>query len=198
MRQTPVALPLEPEYRPKAIIIMSGKHQKIPVGISSCLLGEHVRYDGGHTYDSLINTRLADIFEFRPRCPEVAIGLGVPRPAIKLFSHADSTRAILSEHPMEDVSLNLRKYAQQIKEEHPELCGYIFKSGSPSCGLRDVQTFDCNENPINTGKGIFADKLCAEIKGLPTIDEKQLEIPEQREEFFKSVATFRSSNTVKL
>ena len=171
--------------------------EPITIGVSSCLLGLNVRYDGANK-SSETAIAICTKFNCIPICPEVAIGLGVPRPAIKLFSHVDSTRAIISESPMEDISLNLRKYAQRIKEEHPELCGYIFKSGSPSCGLRDVQTFDCNENPINTGKGIFADKLCAEIKGLPTIDEKQLEIPEQRERFFKRVAEFHKYNTLKL
>jgi len=171
--------------------------EPITIGVSSCLLGLNVRYDGANK-SSQTAIDVCTQINCIPICPEVAIGLGVPRPAIKLFSHADSTRAIISEHPMEDVSQNLRKYAQQIKEEHPDLCGYIFKSGSPSCGLKDVPTFDCDENPINTGKGIFADKLCAEIKGLPTIDEKQLEIPEQREIFFKSAAEFRSSNAVEL
>ena len=169
--------------------------EPITIGVSSCLLGINVRYDGANK-SSKTAIALCKQFNCIPICPEVGIGLSVPRPPIRLFSHANSTRAVLSEHPMEDVSQKLKQYAQHIAEEHPELCGYILKSGSPSCGLKDVPTFDCDENPINLSKGIFADKLREEINGLPTIDEKQLDIPEHREKFLKNVAAFHNSKVL--
>jgi len=169
------------------------ENEKITIGVSSCLLGENVRYDGAN---KLSKTTLAFGVNFNcvSLCPEVAIGLGVPRAIIKLFSHANSTRALLSEHPFEDVSQKLRQYAQEIAARST-LYGYITKSGSPSCGPQDIPTFDCNGNPINTSNGIFIDQLCAEIKDLPLIDEKQLEIPDERERFLKKVTEYYYLNS---
>ena len=106
---------------------------KIPVGISSCLLGQTVRYDGGHKYDVYINRRLADFFDFRPFCPEVAIGLGTPRPPIRLVTTSDGLRVRGVKDPSRDVTEQLCDYGNRVAAKQAELCGYIFKSRSPSC-----------------------------------------------------------------
>ena len=191
MRQTQVALPLEPEYRPKAIIIMSGKHQKIPVGISSCLLGEHVRYDGGHTYDSLINTRLADIFEFRPRCPEVAIGLGVPRDPIQLVRTDQGIRVRGVHDPVLDVTRQLEDYGRQVADEQVDICGYIFKARSPSCGIAGVATWtEQGDEASLDGAGAYAAALMNAYPGLPVTDEDYLQNPAQCEHFIAEVTAW--------
>jgi len=165
------------------------ENPKITIGVSSCLLGENVRYDGANKLNDMALT-VGKQFNCISLCPEVAIGLGVPRSAIKLFSHANSTRALVSEHPFEDISQKLRQYAQEVGAQYTKLCGYVAKSGSPSCGPQDVPTFDCDGNPINTGRGIFIDKLCEKIQGLPIIDEIRLENPEEREQFLQKVTAF--------
>jgi uncharacterized protein YbbK (DUF523 family) len=167
---------------------MSGKHQKIPVGISSCLLGEHVRYDGGHTYVSLINTRLADIFEFQPCCPEVAIGLGVPREPIQLVRTDPGHRVRGVHNPELDVTRQLEDYGRQVAAEQVNICGYIFKARSPSCGIVGVATW--TEQGIEAsldGTGAYAAALMNAYPGLPVTDEDYLQDPTQREHFIAAV-----------
>ncbi|WP_338040571.1 DUF523 domain-containing protein [Methylocucumis oryzae] len=100
---------------------------KIPVGISSCLLGHYVRFDGGHKRDSYIVGTLSDYFEFFPYCPEVAIGLGTPRPTIRLVKQNGELRSVGVTNPDMDVTDKLRQYAKQQASTHVDLCGYILK-----------------------------------------------------------------------
>jgi uncharacterized protein YbbK (DUF523 family) len=148
-----------------------------PVGISSCLLGEQVRYDGGHKYDLLINTLLAGLFEFRPCCPEVAIGLGIPRAPIQLVrtDHGIHVRGV--NNPDIDVTRRLQACGNRLAMEFADICGYIFKARSPSCGIEGVATW--TEQGIQSesdGTGAFAAALIRVHPDLPVTDEARLSL----------------------
>jgi uncharacterized protein YbbK (DUF523 family) len=161
---------------------------KVPVGISSCLLGEQVRYDGGHKYDLLINTQLAELLEFRSYCPEVAIGLGIPREPIQLVRTGRGIRVRGVHHPDIDVTRKLEDYGYRIAAKFVEICGYIFKARSPSCGMEGVATWtEQGRQSGADGTGAFAATLIGAHPGLPVTDEIRLQDPLLREQFIEDV-----------
>jgi len=164
--------------------------RKIPVGISSCLLGEHVRFDGGHKYDRFINRRLADFIEFRPFCPEVAIGLGIPREPIRLVRTADGVRVRGVRNTALDVTDRLAAYADRVAGNLDELCGYIFKSRSPSCGMERVKTWHESGLPDKSdGTGAYAQAIMRAHPNLPCEEEGRLNDPDLRDNFIERVFT---------
>jgi len=166
----------------------TGNPKKIPVGISSCLLGEAVRYDGGHKYDPLINTQLAWLFEFRPGCPEMAIGLGVPRAPVQLVRTDRGIRVRGVHNPALDVTRKLQEYGSRRATELADVCGYIFKSRSPSCGMTGVATWTVEGTQAGLdGSGAFAAALISARPDLPVIDEIRLQDPRQRVQFIEAV-----------
>ena len=175
---------------------MTDNPGKIPVGISSCLLGEAVRYDGGHRYHALINTQLAELFEFRPRCPEVAIGLGVPRSPIQLVRTDRGIRVRGVHNPNIDVTRALEVYGRCVAREFADICGYIFKARSPSCGIEGVMTWTEQGNQYGPdGTGAFAAALVSMLPELPVTDETRLQDPALRKQFIARVfACFHSQH----
>jgi len=168
---------------------------KIVVGISSCLLGEQVRHDGGHKYDPLINTELASFFAFRPCCPEVAIGLGVPREPIQLVQTDRGIQVRGVNNPDIDVTRILEDYGRRIAGEFADICGYIFKAHSPSCGLEGVATW--NEQGSHRepdGTGAFAAALLRNEPDLPVTDENRLRDPQLRKQFIENVFAWYQNN----
>ena len=163
--------------------------QKIPVGISSCLLGQPVRYDGGHKLDSYITGTLSHYFELRPFCPEMGIGLGTPRPTIKLVKVDDEVRGVSNKDPELDVTEALRSYANQQRNAHSELCGYILKKDSPSCGMERVKVY-VNNQPQKKGTGIYAGQLKNNFPLLPVEEEGRLGDAKLRENFIQRVYIF--------
>ena len=119
----------------------SNPMKKIPIGISSCLLGQNVRFDGGHKRDSYITGTLSEYFDFHPFCPEVEIGLGTPRPTIHLVKIDNAIRCVGIKDPEMDVTERLRNRAEYQKDLHADLCGYILKKDSPSCGMERVKVY---------------------------------------------------------
>ena len=176
---------------------MAGTPGKIPIGISSCLLGEPVRFDGGHKYDPLINTQLADFFEFRPCYPEVAIGLGVPREPIQLVRTGQGIRIRGVNNLDIDVTRKLEDCGNRIAREFADMCGYIFKARSPSCGIEGVATWTQQGRQAKLdGTGAFAAALIRAHPGLPVTDEAHLQDPVLREQFIEDVfARYRSHNS---
>jgi uncharacterized protein YbgA (DUF1722 family)/uncharacterized protein YbbK (DUF523 family) len=169
---------------------MSTTTHKIPVAISSCLLGEPVRFDGGHKFDSYINTRLADFMEFRPYCPEVAIGLGTPRPPIRLVRLSDTLRVVGVRDASQDVTDPLAAYGRRIARTLDDVCGYIFKSRSPSCGMERVKTYDGEGRPGRSdGVGVYAREIMLAHPNLPVEEEGRLHDPGLRENFIERVFT---------
>ncbi len=163
--------------------------KKIPIGISSCLLGEPVRFDGSHKRDAYIVGTLSEYFEFHPFCPEVAIGLGIPRPAIRLVKIDNAIRCVGVKDPELDVTDRLRDVAEQQKECHARLCGYILKRDSPSCGMERVKVY-AGEQPNRNGFGIFAQEMMRNNPLLPVEEEGRLGDPELRENFIQRVYVF--------
>jgi len=160
--------------------------EKIPVGISSCLLGQNVRYDGGHRLHSYIVNTLGKFFEFKPFCPEVAIGMGIPRPAIQLVKVNDEIRCLGVKNTEFDVTKPLRNYADQLATEHANLCGHILKKDSPSCGMERVKVY-LNNQPHKTGIGIYAEAMMRNNPLLPVEEEGRLGDPALRENFIQRV-----------
>lgn len=157
---------------------------KIPVGISSCLLGERVRYDGGHKNDSYVRSTLGEYFEFNPFCPEVAIGLGVPRKPIRLTKTVEGIISCVSLD--DDHTDALQDCANQQSLMHQQLCGYILKKNSPSCGMERVKVWN-EGNVQNIGVGIYAKQLMTNYPFLPVEEEGRLGDAVLRENFIQRV-----------
>jgi len=147
---------------------------KIKIAVSSCLLGEAVRYDGTDKHIKYITLYLAKEYKLVSICPEMAVGMGVPRPPIHLVEKGSS----IEVEGVADASCNMTKqlksYAVEIIKKHSEICGYIFKKNSPSCGTKNVKVLTENGNYENKGQGIFAAMIIQYLPDLPIIDEEDL------------------------
>jgi uncharacterized protein YbbK (DUF523 family)/uncharacterized protein YbgA (DUF1722 family) len=156
------------------------------LGISSCLLGENVRYDGQLRRDEWIVGTLARHVNLIPLCPEMAIGMGMPRPPIRLMARSDGVHAEGEAAPELDVTVALREYGARMTEEVITISGYIFKARSPSCGLRNVNLFRLgNETPRLEGTGLYAAEWQARRPELPMEEEGGLGNPERRDSFIE-------------
>jgi len=160
--------------------------KKIPIGISSCLLGQAVRYDGGHKRDAYINGTLSEYFDFHPFCPEVEIGLGTPRPTIHLVKVDGALRCVGIKDPEIDVTERLRLHAEQKKALHADLCGYILKNNSPSCGMERVKVYEGIQSHKD-GVGIYAQEMMRLNPLLPVEEEGRLGDAGLRENFIQRV-----------
>jgi uncharacterized protein YbgA (DUF1722 family)/uncharacterized protein YbbK (DUF523 family) len=157
------------------------------VAVSDCLTGAEVRYDGGHKRSSLCHRELADLFELRGICPEVAIGMGVPRAPIRLVGDAERPAARGIADPTVDVTDRLREYAREVVPALADVDGYIFMQKSPSCGLHRVPVHDARGNPVATGRGVFAAAIVAARPELPVEESNRLEDAVLRENFVTRV-----------
>ena len=160
---------------------------KIQIGISSCLLGEEVRYDGGHKRNVYVTGTLSQYFDFKAICPEMAIGLGVPRPTIRLVDVGAGMRAVGVKDASLDVTDKLRRFSQQATGKLQAISGYILKKDSPSCGMERVRVYNANDMPEKRGRGIFADTLMETLPNLPVEEEGRLMDPVLRENFIERV-----------
>ena len=159
---------------------------KIKVGISSCLLGEQVRFDSGHKRNSFIMNVLAPHFEFTPFCPEVEIGLGVPRETIRLVLVEGETHCVGTKTKQLDVTKKLKNCAREQARWHQDLCGYILKKDSPSCGMERVRLYK-NDVPERNGVGLYAAELIKNFPYLPIEEEGRLGDAVLRENFIQRV-----------
>jgi uncharacterized protein YbgA (DUF1722 family)/uncharacterized protein YbbK (DUF523 family) len=159
---------------------------KIKLGISSCLLGEKVRYDGGHKLDHFITETLGKFVEFVPVCPEVACGLRIPREAMHLVSSPEGPRLVTIRTQV-DYTERMLAWAQKrvVELEQEDLCGFIFKSGSPSSGMERVKIYYGKGEPARTGVGMFALEFMQHFPLLPVEDEGRLHDPDLRENFLE-------------
>jgi len=163
--------------------------EKIPIAISSCLLGAEVRYDGGHKHNAYITQTLGRYFEYTPYCPEVAIGLGIPRPTIQLVQVGDGVRVRGSKDPQLDVTQQLQDYAQRVVPALSGICGYIFKRASPSCGMERVKVYK-DGNLFGTDRGVYAAAIMQALPDLPVEEEGRLMDPVLRENFIERVFVY--------
>ncbi|HOE15984.1 MAG TPA: DUF523 and DUF1722 domain-containing protein [Syntrophorhabdaceae bacterium] len=166
--------------------------EKITIGISTCLLGEKVRYDGGHKHDRYITGTLGQYFEWAPVCPEVGCGLPVPREAMRLVGSPEDPRLITIRTGI-DHTERMKEWAQKKLDDlaREELSGFIFKSRSPSSGMQGVKVYSESGMPSRRGAGIFARAFMERFPLLPAEDDGRLNDPKLRENFIERVFVFK-------
>lgn len=166
--------------------------ERVKVGISSCLLGERVRYDGGHKLDRYITETLGQYFEWVSVCPEVEYGLPVPRKAMRLEGDPDSPR-LVTIHTGIDHTEGILKWAKKrLKDlEQEKLCGFIFKSRSPSSGIGGVKIYTTSGIPRCKGVGIFGGAFIRYFHFIPVIDDGRLHDTQLRENFSERVFVYK-------
>lgn len=166
--------------------------EKIRLGISSCLLGENVRYDGGHKLDRFIKDTLGQYVEYVAVCPEVECGLDIPRESMRLEGGPEAPRLVTTRSKI-DLTLRMMRWAQKrvVELEKEDLCGFIFKSDSPSSGMERVKIYGENKMPVKKGVGIFAGIFMKHFPLLPVEDEGRLHDPALRENFIERVFALR-------
>ena len=164
---------------------------RLKLGVSACLLGEKVRYDGGHKLNHYLTKTLGPFVDWVPVCPETEIGLGIPREAMRLAGTAESPRLITRETHVDHTN-RMRKWAAgRIRGlAGEELCGFIFKSRSPSCGTRRVPVVKENGKTGCCGAGIWARAFMDANPLLPVEDEDRLRDAGIRENFIKSILVY--------
>ena len=144
------------------------------VGISQCLLGDAVRYDGQSKANQIILEQLAPLFEFVPVCPEVEAGLSIPRPPVQLTGNIDNPRLIGRDDASLDITSIMQHYCQIKPVTLSQLSGFIFKSRSPSCGLNSTPVFIDGRCVTETGRGVFAQAMLSSYPDLPVIEDSAL------------------------
>lgn len=166
--------------------------KKCLVGISACLLGKKVRYDGGHREDLSIIDTLGKFADFVPVCPECECGLGVPREVMRLRGDPEDPRMVTIytqvDHTERMKAWALRRYAELTRLG---LSGFIFKSNSPSCGLRGVDVYHGQEIPIKKGVGLFSREFITYFPLLPVIDEINFQAPQFRKKFIDQIRALK-------
>lgn len=164
---------------------------EIRVGASTCLLGQHVRYDGGHKKDPFVTGSLARFVAFVPVCPEVELGLGTPRESVRLVRLGDGVRMV-GHRSGTDHTDAMRRWAEgRVRElEGEDLCGYVLKKDSPSCGMERVKVY-AKGPAARTGRGLFAEALMERMPLLPVEEEGRLNDPRLRENFIERVFAYR-------
>ncbi len=184
--------PRERDDRPTA-----AGSKPIRIGISKCLLGERVRFDGGHKHDRFLTDTLGEYFEWVPVCPEVEIGMGTPREPIHLIQvHGDIRLVgIRSETDHTDA---MRSYARRRLEElaGEDLSGYVLKKDSPSCGLERVRVHHGRGQVTRSGRGLFAADLAERFPNLPIEEEGRLCDPRLRDNWIERVFAYRRLQTL--
>lgn len=164
---------------------------RIQLGVSACLVGQRVRYDGGDRQDRCVTAILGRLFQLIPLCPEVAIGLGTPRPPIRLQGAPDNPAAVTADDPPLDVGESLRAYGRRTADRLDGISGYIFKSRSPSCGVYGVKIHDHAGRAWAHGTGIYAREIMRALPMLPVEEEGRLNEPAIRENFLERVFAYR-------
>jgi uncharacterized protein YbbK (DUF523 family)/uncharacterized protein YbgA (DUF1722 family) len=175
------------EVSPYAVLTR-GQESGLRIATSACLLGEHVRYDGGNKHDAFIKDILARHIELVALCPEVAIGMGVPREPIQLQAQPSGLHAVGVQTPALDVTTALRAYGARMSRELGDISGYIFKSRSPSCGIGDAPIYrQGRRRPVRKGVGLYAREWINRRSLLPMEDEAGLLDPGTRDNFLERI-----------
>ncbi len=150
----------------------SGK--KPLVGVSQCLLGDAVRYDGKSRGNIIVIEQLSKIFQLLAVCPEVEAGLPVPRPAVQLTGSLQNPQLTGVTEPSLNITTRMQHYCREKSAELEFLHGFIFKSRSPSCGLHSTAIFIDRKPVTDTGRGVFAASLCRQYPQLAVIEDTEL------------------------
>src|SRR4030043_1397017 len=165
--------------------------EKIKLGISTDLRGGNVRYDGGHKLDRFLTDTLGQYVEDVPVCPEVEVGLSIPRESMHLEGDPESPR-LVTLRTKQDMTERMVSWAKKrvVGLEKEALCGFIFKSDSPSSGMERVRVYNEKGMPVKKGVGMFARIFMEHFPLLPLEDEGRLHDPKLRENFVERIFTF--------
>jgi uncharacterized protein YbgA (DUF1722 family)/uncharacterized protein YbbK (DUF523 family) len=166
--------------------------KQIRIGISTCLLGQNVRYNGGHALDRFLQNTLGKYVEYVSVCPEVECGFGIPRETFRLTGDPKQPRLVTSRTGVDHTGRMeawARKRVNEIESE--DLCGFIFKSDSPSSGMERVKVYDQNGVPQKVGVGIFARIFMEHFPLTPVEEDGRLHDPVLRENFIDRIFIYR-------
>lgn len=162
--------------------------EKLKIGVSACLLGQNVRYDGSHQLNPFIKDILGQYMEFVPVCPEVECGLPVPREAMRLVGDEQAPRLVTRRTGVDHTQLMQTWAEVKVRQlEAENLCGFIFKKNSPSSGLYRVKVYSEQGMPRNTGVGMFARVFTRHFPLLPVEEDGRLNDARLREDFIEAV-----------
>jgi uncharacterized protein YbgA (DUF1722 family)/uncharacterized protein YbbK (DUF523 family) len=164
----------------------------IRIGVSACLLGQEVRFDGGHKRNDFLTGTLGDFVEFVAVCPEVDIGLGIPRESLRLVRDDSGAVRMVANKSGADVTDTMSAYAERRAAalERDDLSGYVLKKDSPSCGMERVRIYGRSGMPMRDGRGLFAEALIRRLPNLPVEEEGRLNDPNLRENFIERVFAY--------
>lgn len=167
---------------------MTRPSPRVRIGVSTCLLGEKVRFDAGHKHDRFVTDTLGPHVEHVPVCPEMELGLGAPREAMRLEGEPDAPR-LVTLRTGRDLTEPMQRFSERRVQElaRQELDGYILKSKSPSCGMQRVKVYREPGRPPRMGRGVFAEALQRRLPHLPVEEEGRLNDPRLRERFIVRV-----------
>lgn len=167
------------------------RERPIRIGISACLLGERVRFDGGHKRDAFLTETFGRFVEWVPVCPEVECGFGTPREAMRLVRAAGGVRLLTVKTGI-DLTASMERFARSRVSAlaREELSGYVLKKNSPSCGLERVKVYDRHGSPARVGRGLFAAALVDAFPHLPVEEEGRLADPKLRDNFIERVFAY--------
>ncbi len=167
------------------------------IGISSCLLGDEVRFDGGHKRDHFLTDVLSPHVEWVRVCPEVEVGMGTPRETLRLVREGDGPIRMVTTRTAVDHTAAMHRWARRRLEElaAENLAGYVLKKDSPSCGMERVKVFGSGGMPRRDGRGLFAGDLLARFPDLPVEEEGRLSDPRLRENFIERVFAYQRLRT---
>ena len=157
------------------------------VAVSSCILGQQVRYDAQVKNFPLLLAYINHHFETVSVCPEVEIGLSVPRPPVQLVGEPNQPQMVGRDDPGINITADMQRFCEQRPDSLHNICGYIFKSRSPSCGIHDVPLFDRDNQIIQYGSGLFARAISQHLPNIPIVDETQLVTETQQQQFLQQV-----------
>lgn len=160
----------------------------IKVGISACLLGQKVRYNGGHKHDHYLTDTLGQYFDYVPVCPEAECGLGIPRESMRLVGTAENPRLMTLRTKIDHTGRMLAWANERLDQlQKEDLCGFIFKKDSPSSGMTRVKIYNEKGMPRKIGVGIFAREFMQRFPRVPVEDEGRLHDPDLRENFIERI-----------
>lgn len=166
--------------------------ETLRIGVSSCLLGEEVRWNGGHSRARYLTDVLGDFVEFVAVCPEVEVGMGVPRPTVRLVLRGEDVAMVDPKSGTDWTTAMQRLSRRRVRELASEdLDGFILKSKSPTCGMERVKVYREGTSPLTSGRGLFAAELIDRNPHLPVEEEGRLNDPVLRENFVERVFAFR-------
>lgn len=173
------------------IDIVSPDARSLRIGVSSCVIGEEVRWNGGHSRQRYLTDVLGPFVEYVPVCPEVEVGMGVPRPTVRLVRDGDSIRMIDPKNEVDwTSSMNRLSLTRASELAGEDLSGFVLKKDSPTCGAFRVRVYT-DTGVARNGRGLFADALIQRLPNLPIEEEGRLNDARIRENFVERIFAYR-------